>query len=359
MPEVRLFDVTPKSSLFESLLAELSLRTQIRSTIRRPMERRNMSRISHEFVRNVLEAKASGKTLNFNVDPESHPPAYGEFLTLIILLRFLGEFGVSTSLNIPRVASKSKLWSNFSQDEVAQVLTQFHKMATCLLLPERSTVSEYEPGQMDIDSIRQVSTEFPSYQVTHSLLVKTSALLTPMQILRGLISPSDFRESRAIPESHPKYVTWHLRSGKWDRARDLSFSSIAKDFAQISHLRPDHEIIILSTSEHSLKVIDYLMHHQSDSIAGLAREKIKAQPKEGFLGAIETTVKGEHFFQRRGGGVGMAAVLSTTPYTIVNDHYTHYYFAEGDRIVPWATQDQVFRVNRGSRTQFAEICHLQ
>lgn len=332
---------------------ELSLRTQVRSSLGRPQRRRKYARIAHDVIELMLsEEHVQPSGIMINYDPQHNPPAYGEFLTVCMLQRFLTGVGRSSTLIVPPEAEGWGLWNTMDPGSRRVLLEDFRGLGTDICL-EGSRVTT---GGVRRETGRQINpfprSGIPLYMLAPTLLTMLFSHLQD-DTAPGLLLDSVW-ESSELKAKTPQqpYVTWNVRAGDWDSVRDLSERHIVSDFLELREMFPKHNIMILSNSVGARKVLQAI--HSSPRLGRRDIRRIVRQPEPGYRAAAYFLLRSSGHFQRRGGGIAMVATFSRIPYVIIDDHRSNFLDSSGTKLVPWASAEQIYKISRGCRSRYQD-----
>lgn len=175
---------------------------------------------------------------------------------------------------------------------------------------------------------------------------------------KQLAAPRGFIEERF--GSGPPFIAWHVRrAAAWDSERTSLDDELVADFLDLSTFKPGREIRVFSTEAGVLNVLDALDKNLSGSQRALM-EQVKPQRAANFVEAALEVKFSEFYFQRRGGGLGIAAELSNTPSLMLNEWVLYRWpNQEGQASPPWARPDQLAWTGRDvTREPFSKFVVL-
>ncbi len=282
------------------------------------------------------------KRIRICFDTKFAPPTYGDFFHTVMLARFLEMSGYEIDFFIVS-HSKREDWEFLSASQAENLILDFKKIASNYLNLKKSTVKIYES---------KVNTN------ANTAELKTEKIhLIAQQIIRILVLKNNWEvPSNFLLDENPKlnvssninqkFITWHIRLGKWDLKRNFRPSTILKDLLTLSKYFPNEKIMILSTKDGIHLFNSLTFENTSINVASKSKEKIITQPVNGFLSATEFLLNSQFYFQRSGGGMSAVALYTTIPYVMVNE-YTYFWNLRGRflhlsnfRIMPWSTKRQ-------------------
>ena len=323
------------------LLRRLALRTQIRSRLRQGHARSTALSVGLGIADTLESLRKSGDPIEVTFDTSNAPPSYGDFLNVAMMARFLATSGFDVIFRIRDTGVRRTDWSDLSPPKQEQHLEACFDLASALLSSKATVERSSEiwreeqnalPSPMEHQSV-------PAYMLSQTLL----HILMDMRGWRlpegFLLSNQDFHPPTALPSG--PFVSWHVRRGIWDKARDTTGSGVLTDVRQLHQVFPGHQIMLFSSPAGIDFTLELLAANSSQSFP------VIAQPQSGFLEAAPYLLASDFYFQRRGGGLSQFAIYSELPYLILNDHASYYHLRSGDRLVPWATVTQRYVIKRG------------
>lgn len=274
---------------------------------------------------------STGKRIRVIYNFANSPHTFGDFMMVVMLSRFLALSGrqvVLTTVDSSRRADWSELEEGTQDSRIEELLD----LAKYLLPPvvKVELIHQYRPDPVDIN------------------LDSKSFYASAAYFLDLLISkykwnmPDDFLlESNSSNTSGP-YIAWHLRKATYDARRNLTASGIKNDFKVLQKRFPEHSVMLISDSaglENAFQVLTGSSETKTQNVRGT---KVLAQPVQGFQNAIPAVLGASFYFQRGGGGIGMAAVFSTIPYINLCPDKSYFYGRRGGHIMPWSNENQLF-----------------
>jgi len=280
------------------------------------------------------------------------PPTYGNFVEVVMLARYLSLIGFAVDFVVIDAEKGNLDWkhrglSAHQEDEFVQEQVAL----AYYLLPE--TVSVHLLG----DSEGQAN--FASTKASFTLFkgkVESAVDITPqcVYLLHELVEasgsspPSGFlldRSQFSVPanaysRSRP-YVVWHVRRGIWDHERNPGEMILCEDFAELRRSFPNHTIMLLSTASGIEFTKEVLARRGCTLNWETGGPILEGQPDSGFIAAIPWLLGADFYYQRVGGGIALIALVSDIPYLmLLNDIGYWEGIARGDRMAPWANENQ-------------------
>jgi len=272
-----------------------------------------------------------------------------------MLTRFLALNNVKVEFVLADDGFRRSDWSVLTKEAQEKFVDEQFVLAQTLLPShvafEKTRREGVQTGLFEDHAVYEILSEaatggIPSYKVSPSLLdylycdsrfEQRSSLL-----LENLERPLRLPQRAEI--SSP-YVAWHVRKGLWNRERDSSQVAVLRDFQEIREIFPRHSLMIFSSApgiEFALTALEEYGALEEMKSRGLF---LRGQLSRGFINAIPLILESDFYFQRLGGGVGMIPIFSSVPYLMLSADGNYYYRRRGDRLVPWARQDQAFVVD--------------
>ena len=301
--------------------------------------RRYIKKIVKNFIQELNTSKASRIRIIYNFADSPH--TFGDFMITAMLGRFLALSGhqlVLTAVDSTRRSDWEDLDKNIQDERIGELLD-----LAKYLLPESAKVElvkNYLPMSSDVN-LDSKSFYAAAPYFLDLLITKYKWPLPDSFLLR--VGTSDTSEP---------YIAWHVRKATYDSRRNLTSSSVQNDFETLKKKFPDHSIMLISDSAGLEDAFLALTGSRKTEARILRGVRILPQPVPGFQNAIPAVLGASFYFQRGGGGIGIAPMFSSIPYLNLCADKTHYinlcvnktHFNEwsGNRILPWSTENQLF-----------------
>jgi hypothetical protein len=308
------------------------------------------SKVVKDYVADFIRLKDDRKPdlINIYYDNSTSPETYGDYFYVLMLARFLSLKGQKIAFNILNIKHAER-WNYLTiQQQTKFVLDQV--MLAEYLLPKEVKVVLIDSGaNAEIDG-----RDLHTINLGHELLPDGSAFFEAAPyFLHCLIRkyhwklPEKFLLRREPREGSTPYVAWHIRKGLYDQRRDSSAELVQQDFAQLSNLFPGHVIKIFSDKtglEHT-----FLALTGSPEVRAFWKNGTHVLPQEAtcFIEAIPEVINAAFYFQRKGGGLGVVPIFSLNPYLQLCPDVTNFYGKQGNALVPWAKNNQIFHHSWG------------
>lgn len=285
-------------------------------------------------------------TIVVKYDHSSSPPTYGDYLTILLIARFISMSGYKVRFEIIDVNRFGAVWGALSiKNQDLFVLDQI-KLAekflneNCQIIIKGKFSDELMPvnqksNVLPSNDIEVYSNEFYQWApyFLHLLIKKHN-----WKIPKGFL----LKSIKVKPAGN--YVAWNVRKAKWANDRDTDVDSLLQDFSELRELFPDHSIMIISDQEGIDFAVSELNRFEPTFSSMLANGRISIQPDAGYLGAIDWVLSSNIYFQRSGGGMGIVAIFSSVPYVIYSIEKTNFFGHYRNRkIAPWSTKNQIFK----------------
>jgi len=295
---------------------------------------------------NFTIKKQPNSTVIIKYDHSSSPPTYGDYFVILMIARFVSMSGHKVRFEIIDLIRSGNVWNALNTDTQDLLVLDQIKLAQEFLTEDCQIViygkftneSTYSPKKnlsSIMDEIEIYSNSFYQWApyFLHLLIAKHEWPIPTGFLLEAKSKRPEFR-----------FVAWNVRKSIWANYRDTHLSSLMRDFAEIRELFPAHSIMILSNKEG----IDFAVTElkMSDPTFGelLAQGIVLTQPNDGFRGGIDWILHSDFYFQRSGGGMGIAAIFSSIPYVQYSIEKTSFFGHHRNRkITPWSAEDQIFK----------------
>ena len=333
-----------KSLLLKSLLGRFVLGRYSNWRSRRLLQLVQLSTKSEcEKLRALLDTEQA--PIRIFYDNFVSPPAYGEFLQVVMLARYLKASGAEVSFFIIDDGKRRVEWEALDLDEQVSLVQDQVELASKLLdakievLTETSNSSSYIVFGANVLARLAIYDKIPLLLNT---LIETSEESLPADFLLPIGWGKELEEELDL--QNVPFVAWNVRKGRWGPDRNNTQEQVITDFRDIRKLFPSHRIVLLSTPDAIDWVFDILLK-SGDLHSDTTEEQILfPQPTTGYLNAMLWLLSADEYFQREGGGMGMTAIFSEVPFLILSEnkgiHYQHQ--LDGEKIVAWASPHQRF-----------------
>lgn len=273
-------------------------------------------------------------------DNQVSPPTYGDYLVVLMLVRFLNFFSKKVIFILVQDKFRSD-WDSLSKQEISNFMDQ------------QVVLGNFVLKDFDLQNFQVLT----STQLHKYLRNKKNLIISPSfnyQHASGLIQllvsfklrmnnfPENFLFSDkdfnlVIPY---KFVSWHVRLGTWGLERNPSESSILNDFISLRNLFPEYKIMLFSTNAGLKHTLSVLKNNLPQGLLGDIENSLVEQPVADFTSCIPYLHKSEFYFQRIGGGLGEIVNYSRVPFIIV-ENKGYYYFSSRFQLLPWHRKDQI------------------
>lgn len=257
------------------------------------------------------------------------PHTFGDFMIVVMLCRFLALSGhqvVLTTVDSSRRAD----WSELKEDTQDRRIVELLDLAKHLLPPlvKVELIHQYRPDPLDINLDSKSFYASAAYFL--DLLISKYEWNIPEDFLLG---------SNSSDTSRP-YIAWHLRMATYDARRNLTASGIKNDFKVLQKRFPEHSIMLISDSFGLENAFHALTGSSETKTRKVQGTKVMAQPMPGFQNAVSAVLGASFYFQRGGGGIGVAAIFSAIPYINLCPDKSYFYGRQGGCIMPWSSKNQ-------------------
>jgi hypothetical protein len=286
-----------------------------------------------KMVKSFIQESNTSKTSRVRIiyDFANSPHTFGDFMIVVMLGRFLALSGrrlVLTAVDSTRRSDWKEL-DEALQDERIDELLELARY----LLPESTKVEltkNYLPLSSDIN-LDSKSFYAAAPYFLDLLITKYKWPIPDSYLLRADTSDT----------SEP-YIAWHVRKASYDIRRNIISSSIQSDFEILQKRFPGCSVMLISDSAGLESAFHALTGSSKPKTQNVGGTKVLAQPIPGFQNAIPAVLGGSFYFQRGGGGIGVAAIFSSIPYINLCPDKSYFYGQYRGRIMPWSNEQQYF-----------------
>ena len=308
------------------------------------------SKVVKDYVADFIRLKDNHNPdlINIYYDNSTSPETYGDYFCVLMLARFLSLKGQKIAFNILNIKHAER-WNYLTIQQQTKFVSDQVMLAKYLLPKEVKVALIDSEANAEIESGNRYT-----INLGHELLPDGSAFFDAAPyFLHCLIReyhwklPEKFLLRRESREGSTPFVAWHIRKGLYDQRRDASSELVQQDFAQLSKLFPGHVIKIFS-DKIGLEFAFFALTG-SPEVRDFWKNGTHVVPQEAtcFIEAIPEVINAEFYFQRKGGGLGVVPVFSLNPYLQLCPDVTNFYGKQGNALVPWAKNNQIFRHSWG------------
>ncbi|MDZ7576956.1 MAG: hypothetical protein U0904_02080 [Candidatus Nanopelagicales bacterium] len=304
-------------------------------------------------IRSVLDGREP-PAVDVVYDNHCSPPAYGNFMEVVMTARYLAGRGADVRFVIVDPDQRRSDWNQHLTHEGQGLFVRDQvRLASALLGGKAEIALERQAGSASASAHRPAD---PHRHVLFGELVGSRSawyslsptLLHPLVAEKGgriaerfLLEVSDFPESVPTVSSHEPYVAWSIRrTGQRGDVRDSTAGQILSDFRSITRRFPSHKIMLFSTPL-GLAFAREVLSQRPDYSATINAQLVD-QPAADFVGAIPWILGSAFYFQRIGGGMAAVAIFSTVPYRIVLTNTGTFTGLHRGRLASWLRADQAF-----------------
>jgi len=281
------------------------------------------------FIQELNTAKTSRIRIIYNFADSPH--TFGDFMIVVMLCRFLALSGHQLVLTAVDSMRRSD-WKDLAEDIQDERIDELLNLAR-YLLPESAKVeltNNYFSMSSDINlDSKSFYTAAPYFL---DLLITKYRWPVPDSYLLG----------KGTSDASEPYIAWHLRKATYDSRRNLTLSSVQSDFEILKKKFPEHSIMLISDSAGLEEAFLALTGSRETKTQIVSRVRIIPQPVPGFQNAIPAVLEASFYFQRGGGGIGIAPMFSSIPYFILCPDKTYFHGWSGNCVLPWSTENQLF-----------------
>lgn len=291
--------------------------------------RRYIKKMVKSFIQALKTSKTSPIRLVYNFADSPH--TFGDFMIVVMLGRFLSLSGHQLVLTAVDSTRRSD-WKDLDEDIQDERIDELLDLAR-YLLPESAKVeltSNYLPMSSDINlDSKSFYTAAPYF---------LDLLITKY----GWPVPNSYLLRAGTSDTNEPYIAWHVRKASYDSRRNLTSSSVQNDFEILKKKFPNHSIMLISDSaglEDAFLALTGSRETKERLVRGV---RIIPQPASGFQNAIPSVLEASFYFQRGGGGIGIASMFSLIPYLNLCADKTYFHGWSGNCVLPWSTENQLF-----------------
>ena len=291
--------------------------------------RRHIKKMVKSFIQELKISKASRIRIIYNFADSPH--TFGDFMVVVMLCRFLALSGFQVVLTIVDSGRRAD-WRELSEVAQNKRIVELLNLAK-YLLPQEAEVeltNQYRSDPLDISLDSKYFYSSAPYFL--DLLVTKYKWPVPDSFLLGL-GTSD----TSVP-----YIAWHVRKASYDSRRNLTPSSILDDFEILKKKFPGHAIMLISDSaglEDAFLALTGSRETRARKVRGV---QLLPQSVPGFQNAIPAILAASFYFQRGGGGIGIAPMFSSVPYLNLCPDKSYFHVRSRNRVAPWSTANQLF-----------------
>lgn len=270
------------------------------------------------------------------------PHTFGDFMIVVMLCRFFALSGRQVLLSTVD-SNRREDWNELEKDAQDRRIDELSDLAKSLLPPlgKFEKVYEYQPDPLDINLDSKSFYASAAYFL--DLLISK---------YRWNIPDNFLLESRIKGTSSP-YIAWHVRLASYDDRRNFTLATITNDFKVLQKRFPGYAVMLISDSAGLEKAFHALTGSSEPKTRNVGGTKVLAQPIPGYQNAIPVVLGASFYFQRGGGGIGVAAIFSSIPYINLCPDKSYFYGQHRGRIMPWSNENQHFLYVRKNLQSFS------
>ncbi len=283
------------------------------------------------------------------------PPTYGDFFTVIMLVRYFAALGKKIDFVIDDQIPRRSDWAELGDIPEQEFFVREQESLARFVL-------------YDFEKVKVMTKRHPNNKV-YELNRSLDESETPLYTLAPLIlEEAIFYNGQKLPNSFllesrrdnlKKFVAIHVRFGKWDPARDTNVSALRSDIKLINKNFPGYDIVIFSSRRELRKIFEEAFGKEYPNPVDFNGITIRPQRNDGFLLALVEISECSFYFQRLGGGMSVAAIYSSIPYLILEPSFTYFYGREKIFLTSWASRTQQFRSRIPGRIHLKRILKKQ
>ena len=291
----------------------------------------------------VKSRRLSSSGLHLHIDLKSWPPTLGDFFSVAMLARVVQLRIDNVYLAISGLRTLGQSWIESGSSDPDRILAVWRELTDELC----ANLTFTELG----------SSSKPSIETFSERLLNNNLLELAPRVLKALWNQNPSREIRNLfvidairfPGSDLKqlglqergYTAVHIRASRFDTIRNSSFDQNSQVVLQAAREYPNLTIVILS--DQPLGALFSQEFFNSNVF-----RRVRIQPLEGYLNATRLLLSSKHYYQVFGGGMGMPAIFSSLPYSILVETSGSWPKPRKGRLAPWATPSQQFLAKKHS-----------
>ena len=288
---------------------------------------------------------STSKTVFICYNNTFSPPTFGDYFAVLMLARFLALSGVHITFSILDQESKRETHWNYLSSLEQEAFLQLQLDLAKKFLPEAVDIKYQDLTKSEPDSAMMQFDVKLGDELLPSLgeFFKVAPYFLDALIMKhGWEVPVEFLLRKSPSDVYQNFIAWHVRRGRWDDRRDLSKQSILVDLKQLKVTFPEHSIMLFSDETGLDSVCRILTGKPNFGEFTFEGMHIIPQPKHGIREAIPLVLAADFYYQRSGGGIGMVPIYTDISYIQICADTTTFVGKRKDKIVPWATNSQVF-----------------
>ena len=289
-----------------------------------------------------LSQKKYKNTNNLTIcyDLKVSPPTIGDFIFLLIFLRF--KILQGNKINFILINDKYReSWTYLDDNEIIELEDQLIKLLY-LLIPNNYLISVKKSNFSDLKVIKKktiiFASEIMSRKPMHNHYLNINNILfnnSKKLYEKALLTKNDFQ---IVSCDLNEYISWHLRySTKWDFHRNINKKDFEAIGSYLSTRFPKKKILIISD-----KVgCEFIKKNNLLFRFNLA---YSIDYTNTFQGCANLILNSKFYFQYRAGGMYPVAAYSRVPYAISLPikGIANEYLIDDNKIVSNAQKDQIF-----------------
>lgn len=275
-------------------------------------------------------------------DNSVSPPTYGDYLYIVFMARFLFYVGFSVELILTNRLYRQD-WENLGSEEKKNLFVcEQISLARALGLPELpiSIVDDDELNEFICStstSLILFEDRIKSKRAIYNVLFNfINVFYTKTYHAEFLLSSKTLREYLPINDLFSKpYVALHCRFNPlWGQDRNIS-DSVFTEILDTIRRKTKKPIVVVSDLIGCKHYKSLVTCDKSVSDVFFSKDF-----SHSFLGDSAIVLSSSCYLQFRGGGMGMIAMFSRTPYIICDTAVNEITF-KGKNACSWATESQI------------------
>jgi hypothetical protein len=293
--------------------------------------KRQVSKELNHFARKYDE-----KTVLFLYSSGINPPGLGDFSLELICARFFSLVGINVEFVLENAPVRTESWTILTEKESELRILEFKKLAAKLLPANVNFVFTEKLKPIDTENKMIFFEETTRAQKDHNVYI--------MNFMRNVatnypeLAKSMLLEKTPKKSTRPMIIGLHVRNSSNQKHRNPKTRRVLKDIEILNQVFPDAEMRIFGD-------ISVMQNFSVDEAANNYPTKIEIQFQESdtFSNAFFESLECDFWFQRDGGGIGVASVFSSTPYLLISSQTiaARIYAITGSQFGPIANANQI------------------
>jgi hypothetical protein len=266
------------------------------------------------------------------------PPLYGDFFTVLMLVRFLSLIKLRVTFIICEDNTKGLIWEKLTAEEILEYKNQRIQLTKIYLGENSEVIFSANSKQQIIKTFNGKTDLIVDFQGLEAIAPYIVHLLIDEH---KITLPKDYLLPVENSERVDPYVTWAIRKSKWRPYSDSKSFNVKRDYSSLRKLFPNHNIMIISNQEGEDFVFKTLFNLSVAEEVSVKNIKVLPQQIKGFVGGMQCVLGSDFYLQRSGGGMLVAAAYSNVPYLYFQEAENTFYGRTQRRSFTWSSSEQI------------------